>query len=99
MTTSAAQAPTAPLEPDGSPCERDDPIPTLRHQIDALDAAIAQLIVERTQLSRRVQAARLNAGGTRVALGRERAIRQRYRAALGSAGGAVAESILRVCRG
>lgn len=90
MTTSAAEAP--PVEPD-------DPIPTLRHQIDALDAAIAQLIVGRAQLSRRIQAARLDAGGTRVALGRERAIRQRYRVALGSAGSAVAESILRVCRG
>jgi len=95
MTTSAAP----PRETAESPPERDDPIPTLRHQIDALDAAIAQLIVERAQLSRRVQAARLEAGGARVALGRERAVHQRYRAALGSAGSAVAESILRVCRG
>jgi chorismate mutase len=93
MTTSAAEAPPA------AGLEQDDPIPTLRHQIDALDAAIAQLIVERAQLSRRVQAARLDAGGTRVALGRERAIHQRYRAALGNSGSAVAESILRACRG
>jgi chorismate mutase len=90
MTTSPAVA---------SLRERDDPIPTLRHQIDALDAAIACLILERAQLSRRIQAARLDAGGTRVALGRERAIHQRYRDALGSTGSAVAEAVLRVCRG
>jgi chorismate mutase len=91
MTSSAAEAP--PIR------ERADPIPTLRHQIDALDAAIAQLILERAQLSRRIQTARLEAGGTRVALGRERVIHQRYRAALGSTGSAVAEAVLRVCRG
>ena len=85
------------------PAERwpDDPggVDTLRTQIDALDAAIGQLIAERAQLSRRIQLARLNAGGPRVELGRERAIHQHYRAALGEAGGMVAEAVLRVCRG
>jgi chorismate mutase len=93
MTTSAVEARAEPLR------EQDGEIPTLRHQIDALDAAIAQLIIERAQLSSRVQAARLDAGGTRVALGRERAIHQRYRDALGSTGAGVAEAVLRVCRG
>lgn len=86
----------------GSPSEHPvdaEAISTLRHQIDALDVAITQLISERAQLSRRVQSARMDAGGTRVVLSRERAIHQRYRAALGSAGNAVAEAVLRVCRG
>ncbi len=79
----------------------DDPtvIDTLRGQIDALDTAIARLIAERAQLSRRTQAARMNAGGTRVELGRERAIVDHYRSTLGSDGGSVAEAVLRVCRG
>ena len=43
----------------------DDPaaVGTLRSQIDALDTAIARLITERAQLSRRMQTARINAGG------------------------------------
>jgi len=79
----------------------DDPeaIDTLRTQIDALDTAIARLLAERMQLSRRVQTARVNAGGPRVALSRERAIHERYRTALGTAGTLVADAILRVCRG
>jgi monofunctional chorismate mutase len=79
----------------------DDPtvIDTLRGQIDALDTAIARLVAERAQLSRRIQTARMNAGGTRVELGRERAIVDHYRTTLGSDGGAVAEAVLRVCRG
>lgn len=76
-----------------------DAVGILRHQIDALDTAIVQLIMERAQLSRRVQTARLDAGGTRVVLSRERAVRERYRTALGGVGGAVAEAVLRVCRG
>jgi chorismate mutase len=79
----------------------DDPaaIQTMRGQIDALDAAIARLVAERVQLSHRVQAARMNAGGTRFELGRERDILAGYRKALGSDGPALAESVLRVCRG
>jgi chorismate mutase len=90
---------TPPPETEATP--RDDPggVDTLRTQIDALDVAIGQLITERARLSRRIQLARLNAGGPRVELGRERAIHERYRAALGGAGGMVAEAVLRVCRG
>jgi chorismate mutase len=79
----------------------DDPttVDTLRGQIDALDAAIARLVGERAQLSRRIQNARMNAGGTRVELGRERAIVNHYRKTLGSAGPSLAEAVLRVCRG
>jgi chorismate mutase len=56
-------------------------------------------VSERAQLSHRVQRARLNAGGTRVELGRERAILSHYRSALGTEGAALAEAVLRYCRG
>ena len=46
----------------------------LREQIDALDAALIQLVAERARVSRRIQTARMNAGGTRVELGRERTV-------------------------
>jgi chorismate mutase len=74
-------------------------IDTLRGQIDALDTAIGRLVAERAQLSRRIQTARMNAGGTRVELGRERAILDHYRSALGSEGASLADAVLRVCRG
>jgi chorismate mutase len=74
-------------------------IAVLRGQINALDTAIIRLVAERAALSRRVQAARMNAGGTRVELGREREIMASYRDALGAHGPAVADAILHVCRG
>jgi len=74
-------------------------IGAMRTQIDALDTAIARLVTERAHLSRRIQTARLNAGGTRVELGRERAILSHYRSKLGSEGAALADAVLRVCRG
>ncbi|MCW2604382.1 MAG: csm [Pseudonocardiales bacterium] len=74
-------------------------IEVLRGQIDALDIAITRLVAERTQLSRRVQQARISAGGTRVELGRERLIMDHYRTVLGSEGPNLAEAILRVGRG
>lgn len=74
-------------------------IPVLRGQIDSLDEAIIRLVAERAALSRRVQTARMNAGGTRVELGRERVILASYRDALGSQGPALADAVLQVCRG
>ena len=79
--------------------ETAEAIPVLRTQIDALDDAIVRLVVERARLSARVQTARMNAGGTRVELGRERVILDAYRAALGPHGPSLAEAILQVCRG
>ena len=58
----------------------------LRGQIDAIDEAIIRLVAERTRLSTRIQTARMNAGGTRVELGRERVILDAYRAGLGPDG-------------
>lgn len=74
-------------------------IDMLREQIDALDAALIDLLAERARVSRRIQAARMCAGGTRVELGRERTVLTTYRDGLGPDGPAVAEAVLRVCRG
>jgi chorismate mutase len=74
-------------------------IPMLRDQIDALDEAIVRLVAERVRLSTRIQTVRVNAGGTRVELGRERVILDTYRGALGSDGPALADAVLQVCRG
>jgi len=76
-----------------------DAIPMLRGQIDALDDAIARLVAERGRVSRRIQLARINAGGTRVELGRERVVLERYRTGLGPDGIQLANAVLRVCRG
>ena len=74
-------------------------IPVLRGQIDALDAAIINLVAERIRLSKRVQTARINGGGARVELGRERLILDAYRSALGRSGAHLADAVLEVCRG
>ena len=86
--TTAEQAPNAG--------EAAEAIPVLRSQIDAMDEAILRLVAERAKLSRRIQLARMNAGGTRVELGRERLILDTYRRALGPAGASLADAILRV---
>jgi chorismate mutase len=74
-------------------------IPMLREQIDALDAALIALVSERIRVSRRIQTARMNAGGTRVELGRERTVLATYREGLGATGPTLAEAVLQVCRG
>jgi chorismate mutase len=74
-------------------------IAALRGQIDAVDTAITRLVAERTRLSRRIQTARMNAGGTRIELGRERAVLDGYRKALGPDGALLGDAVLRVCRG
>ena len=71
----------------------------LRGRSTAMDEAIIRLVAERAKLSRRVQTARMNAGGTRVELGRERVILDTYREALGPNGPALADAVLQVCRG
>jgi monofunctional chorismate mutase len=91
--TSASTAEQAPN------VEAADAIPVLREQIDAMDEAILRLVAERAKLSRRIQLARMNGGGTRVELGRERVIMDAYRTALGPQGPALADAVLQVCRG
>jgi chorismate mutase len=101
MTAATTTTPT-PDRADAapaSPTDAADAILLLRTQIDAMDAAIVALVAERAKLSSRVQTARMNAGGTRVELGRERVILDTYRSALGPHGPALADSVLLVCRG
>ncbi|HEU5006563.1 MAG TPA: chorismate mutase [Jatrophihabitantaceae bacterium] len=76
-----------------------DLIPVLRGQIDALDTAIINLVAERARLSARIQTARMNGGGARVELGRERVILDAYRTGLGHNGPHLADAVLQVCRG
>ena len=96
----AAAAPDGADGADGADATgATDAVAMLRGQIDALDTAIVHLVAERTKLSHRIQAARMNAGGTRVELGREREIMSTYRDALGPEGPALAEAVLQVCRG
>jgi chorismate mutase len=76
-----------------------DLIPVLRGQIDALDTAIINLVAERARLSARIQTARINGGGARVELGRERVILDAYRTGLGHNGPHLADAVLQVCRG
>ncbi len=79
--------------------EATDVIDGLRADIDRLDNEIAALVAERAEVSVRVQAARVSAGGTRIELGRERVIFEHYRSTLGHDGPALAEAVLRICRG
>jgi chorismate mutase len=98
-TTTEAPSAADAVETADDKVDDSEAIPVLRGQIDALDAAICRLVTERARLSQRIQAARVNSGGTRVELGRERLILDTYRRALGPAGASLADAILRVCRG
>src|SRR5690242_8484895 len=97
--TMATAAEESALEDNADASDSADAIPALRGQIDALDDAITRLVAERMRLSKRIQTARMNAGGTRVELGRERVILDTYRNALGSEGAHLGDAVLRVCRG
>ena len=96
MTTMAHRSDEARAD---SPADTADVIPVLREQIDALDQAVIALVAERARVSRRIQLARVNAGGTRVELGRERVVLSAYRESLGADGPHLADAVLRVCRG
>lgn len=85
-------APARPVDPA-------EAIPVLRERIDDLDAQIAQLVRSRAEVSRRIQAARIQGGGTRIELGRERIVLQGYRDVLGPDGALLGDAVLRVCRG
>jgi chorismate mutase len=81
------------------PADQAGLIDTLRGQIDQLDQAIIDLVRERAAVSAKVQAARIAAGGTRLELGRERLILDHFRRDLGRRGPALADVLLRICRG
>lgn len=103
MTATAVPDDTGVAASDASASESSvsapDQIALMREGIDALDVQIAQLVADRMQLSRRIQAARIQQGGTRLELGRERVILDGYRRVLGPDGPVLGEVVLRVCRG
>lgn len=76
-----------------------DALDAARARIDDLDGRILALVQERMATSAEIQAARIAAGGTRVALSREMEILARYRSALGPQGTEVAMQVLQLCRG
>lgn len=90
---------TATAIPGDTSVAAADKTTLLRDQIDALDAQVAHLVAERIQLSKRIQAARMSAGGTRLQLGRERVVLDGYRQVLGPDGPVLGEVVLRLCRG
>lgn len=69
-----------------------------RHLIDAIDRRLIDLMSARREASRRVQELRLGDGGAPRDERREAAIEDRYRAALGAAGGRLASTLLEACR-
>jgi monofunctional chorismate mutase len=97
--TSVVSSDTAGSEPNSAEADAAAAVVTLRQQIDAMDQAIVALVAERARLSHRIQTVRMNAGGTRVELGRERVILATYRDALGPDGPHLADAVLQVCRG
>lgn len=74
-------------------------IAQLRARIDEIDSILVTLWRERAALSRQVGAARVAAGGTRLALAREREILDRFHRALGPIGTELGLLILRAGRG
>ena len=73
-------------------------IDVLRNQIDAIDLAIANLVLERAAISRRIQGERIDTGGSRVDISRERDVRVNYRSHFPADGGYLADVILQICK-
>ena len=76
----------------------DAEIDELRREIDHLDEEILRLVRRRTEVSRRIGAARLAAGGTKIVYSREMAVLRHY-AELGQEGRELALLLLRLGRG
>ena len=71
----------------------------LRSEIDALDAELVALVERRREVSRRIQAERVAAGGPRIVHAREAAVVGRWRESLGAPGGRIALALLELSRG
>ncbi|GAA4558123.1 chorismate mutase [Pseudonocardia xishanensis] len=76
----------------------DAEIADLRVEIDALDAEILRLIKRRSEVSQRIGAARMAAGGPRIVYSREMTVLQRFRD-LGPEGRELGMLLLRLGRG
>jgi chorismate mutase len=73
-------------------------IAELRQEIDRLDAEILRLVLRRSEVSRRIGAARMAAGGPRFVHNREMAVLARFRE-LGAEGRELGMLLLRLGRG
>jgi chorismate mutase len=78
------------------PTEHD--IDELRAEIDHLDAEILRLVKRRVEVSRKIGAARMAAGGPRIVYNREMDVLARYRE-LGPDGRQLALALLNLGRG
>ncbi|WP_019809242.1 chorismate mutase [Saccharomonospora halophila] len=95
-TAETPESPGVPESP-GIP-ETPEEIDALRQEIDQLDADILRLVKRRAEVSRRIGAARMAAGGTRIVYNREMDVLARYRE-LGSEGRQLAMALLELGRG
>jgi chorismate mutase len=86
-------------EPPSAPDSAEVEISRLRERIDEIDHTLISLWRERAALSQQVGAARVAAGGTRLALSREREILDRFNGELGPIGTQLGLLILRAGRG
>jgi chorismate mutase len=73
-------------------------IEALRVEIDQLDAEILRMVKRRSEVSRRIGAARMAAGGPRIVYNREMAVLARFRE-LGAEGRELGMLLLRLGRG
>lgn len=70
-----------------------------RRRIDALDAALIDVLAERRRVSAEVQRLRRETGGPHIQHARENEIVRRYVDAVGRPGATLALTVLEVCRG
>jgi chorismate mutase len=75
-----------------------DEIPSLREEIDAIDAELLRLIQRRTEISQRIGLTRMAAGGPRIVYNREMQVLARFRD-LGAEGRELGMLLLRLGRG
>jgi chorismate mutase len=93
-TDNARTTDNAPADSTGAAGDID----ALRVEIDHLDAEILRLVKRRTEVSKRIGKARMEAGGPRIVYSREMAVLARFRE-LGSEGRDLALLLLRLGRG
>ncbi|ALE72251.1 Chorismate mutase I [Pseudonocardia sp. Ae168_Ps1] len=89
-----SHAPSGDSVPTGADSEIDD----LRKEIDRLDSEILDAVLRRTEVSKRIGAARMAAGGPRIVYSREMAVLDRFHE-LGPEGRELALMLLRLGRG
>jgi len=95
----AALIASSTATPPMTALQTDEAIGELRMEIDAVDAALVELVARRIQISKQVGRLRMAAGGTRLSLAREQAVVARFSAELGETGTSLAMLLLRAGRG